>query len=203
MDSDYSGYKKHFSFKNITGMVCGPLLLALGLNVFIAPHNIAFGGVTGLTIIIQNLTGIPLAVTNLALSVLVMFVGWLVVGRQFLVKTIIPTLLIPLWLWLTSWLIVPALHIALSIIGGALLMGLGVGVVMAVGGSTAGPDAIAMALHKKFKAPIPLVMIVIDTVIILCGLYIFGWQTALFSACVTVILSLTVRTTMKLIAKTR
>ena len=195
MESDYSGY---FNFKSIAGMLLGPLLLALGINLFIAPHNLAFGGVAGLTIIIYSLTGIPLAVSNLILSIAVMLMSWKVVGFQFFVRTVISTLATPLWLYLTCGLGVYSPHIAISIICGTLLMGIGVGLVMSVGGSTAGTDTVAMALNSKFKTPIPPVMKIIDCAVILCGLFIFGWLTALLSAGVAIAMSETVKLTMKI-----
>jgi uncharacterized membrane-anchored protein YitT (DUF2179 family) len=198
MESDYSGY---FTPKNIIGLVCGPLLLAVGINLFVAPHHLAFGGVTGLTIIIQSLTGIPLSISNLALSVLVMLIGWRCLGFEFFIKTIIPTLATPLWLWLTGGLSAIIPHIAVSIICGALTMGVGVGLVMSVGGSTAGTDTVALALHKKFKTPIPPMMKIIDISVILCGFYVYGWQTALFSVGVAIAMSEAVKRTMKLMKK--
>jgi len=132
-----SFYSRYFSLKSIIGMLCGPLLLAVGINLFIAPHNLAFGGVTGLTIIIQSLTGIPLPLPNLVLSIAVMLLGWRMLGFGFFVKTVIPTLATPLWLWLTGGLSCFVPHLAVSVICGPLVMGLGVGLVVGAGGSTA------------------------------------------------------------------
>ena len=200
MKSDYD-YYRYFNLKSILGLLVGPLLLATGINLFIAPHNLAFGGVTGLTIIIQSLTGIPLPLSNLVLSVLVMLIGWKVLGFEFFIKTIIPTLATPLWLWLTAGLTAVVPHITLSIVCGALMMGIGVGLVMSVGGSTAGTDTVALALHKKFKTPLPPVMKIIDTLVILGGFYVYGWKTALFSVFVAIAMSEAVKATMKLMGK--
>jgi|GEM_PF-6329232 len=122
-------------------------------------------------------------------------------GRQFLVKTIIPTLLTLFYLWLTAPLHTIDPHIAISIFGGALVVGIGVGWVMAVGGSTADTETIALALHKKFNTPIPPTMKIIDVCVILCGLFVYGWQTALFSVGVAIAMSETVKLTMKAMAK--
>lgn len=198
MENDYSHY---LTPKTIIGLLCGSLLLAVGINLFIAPHNLAFGGVTGLTIIIQSLTDIPLPLSNLALSLLVMLIGWRVLGFRFFVKTIIPTLATPLWLWLTSGLSAFAPSIVISIICGALMMEVGVGLVMEIGGSTAGTDTIVLVIHKKINAPIPLMMKGIDVTIVLCGLYVYGWRTALFSIFVAIAMSEIVKRTMKLMGR--
>ena len=75
--------------KSIISLLAGSTILAIGINIFIVPHNLAFGGVTGMTIIIQSLLGLPISVSNIILSSIVICVGWLELGYKFMVKTII------------------------------------------------------------------------------------------------------------------
>jgi len=187
--------------KTLAGLVGGSFLLASGVNLFISPHNLAFGGVTGVTIVIQSLTGIPLAVSNLALSVLVTLVGWRVLGRNFLVNTLIPTFATSFFLWLTDGLTAYSPHTLISIPLGAITMGLGIGIVMAVGGSTAGTDTVALALNKKFNTSGTLMMKIIDTAVILLGFYIYGLQTSLCSVVVAVVMAETVKRVLKIAKK--
>jgi len=174
-------------------LLLGALILAIGINLFIAPHNLAFGGVTGTTIIIQSLTGLPIFASNLFLSVAVILVGCCVLGRQFMVKTIIPTLIIPFFLFLTAPLSRFAPSMPISAVCGAITVGIGIGLTMLAGGSTAGPDTIGLVLKKCFNIPITLTMLIIDISVILCGFRVYGVWTAAWSVGVAVLMNITVK----------
>jgi len=174
-------------------LLSGSLILAIGVNLFIAPHNLAFGGVTGTTIIIQSLTGCPIFVSNLILSVAVILLGCFVLGRQFMIKTIILTLILPFFLFLTAPLSRFTPSLPISAIGGAITLGIGIGLTMLAGGSTAGPDTIGLVLKKCFNIPITLTMLIIDISVILCGFRVYGIWTAVWSVGVAVIMNITVK----------
>ena len=93
---------KKINYKTWIYLLLGSFILALGINLFIAPHCLAFGGVTGMTIIIKSLTGIPLFASNLFISIIVILAGWLELGREFMIKSVIPTVILPLFLFLTA-----------------------------------------------------------------------------------------------------
>lgn len=179
--------------KSIASLLAGSTLLAIGINIFIAPHNLAFGGVTGMTIIIQSLLGIPISVSNLILSTIVICVGWLELGHKFMVKTIIPTVLLPLLLLLTTPFSRFAVSLPASAILGAITLGVGISLTMLAGGSTAGPDTIGLVLKKRFNIPITMTMLIIDILVILCGYRIYGLRTAIWSVGVAVIMNITVK----------
>jgi len=185
---------RHFHPATLIGLCFGPMLLAAGIVLFIAPHQLAFGGATGLSIIVQSVTGLPIFLSTLVLSVLVLLLGWLTFGVRFLLKTLFPTLMTPLWLWLMAPLAGfsgPPIAAAMC---GAILAGLGVGVVMVVGGSTAGTDTIALVVQKKWRTiPVERTMKMVDTSIILLGLSMYGIETALMSVVVAVIMAETVK----------
>lgn len=179
--------------KSIIGLLLGSMILAIGVNLFIAPHNLAFGGVTGLTIIAQSLTGLPISVSNLILSVFVIFLGGRILGREFLVKTIIPTIIIPFFLFITAPLSKFAPSLPISAICGAMTVGIGVSFTMLAGGSTAGPDTVGLVLNKRFGIPITLTMLIIDISVILCGFRVYGIWTAAWSVCVAIVMNITVK----------
>lgn len=187
--------------KALVSLLSGSIILAIGINLFIAPHNLAFGGVTGMTIIIQSLTGLPIFISNLILSAAVIFVGWFQLGREFMVKTIIPTVLLPLFLFLTSPLSRFTTSLPTSAVMGALTVGTGISLTMLAGGSTAGPDTIGLVLKKCFGIPITLTMLAIDISVILCGYRVYGVETAVWSIGVAVLMNITVKLVRDILSK--
>ena len=74
--------------KNFICILFGSIILAVGINLFIAPHNLAFGGVTGIAIILQDLAGIPVFASNLFISIALILLGWFEIGKEFMIKTV-------------------------------------------------------------------------------------------------------------------
>ena len=184
--------------KTCSVLLFGSLMMALGINLFIAPHNLAFGGITGLTIIIESLTGIPLYISNAALSTIVILVGWKELGAPFMVKTLVPTAILPFCLFITKPFAIFTVSLPIAAIAGAILMGMGIGSIILTGGSTAGPDTIGLILEKRINLPVTTTMLVIDSTVILCGLRIYGVSTAVCSVIVSILINLSVKFTMKL-----
>lgn len=182
-------------------LLTGSFILALGINLFIAPHSLAFGGVTGITIIIQSLTGIPLFVSNLFISTIVILIGWSELGREFMIKTVIPTAILPFFLLLTAPLSSFSLNLPLSAILGAITVGTGISLTIYAGGSTAGPDTIGLILKKRFQVPITLTMMLIDILVILCGYYIYGINTAAWSIGVAILMNITIKLVRYILSK--
>lgn len=180
--------------KDLASLLCGTFILAIGINLFIAPQNLAFGGITGMTIIIQSLTGIPISVSNIFLSLVVILIGWFELGRKFMIKTLIPTVILPLFLFLTEPLsTITTINLPISAIAGAITVGIGVSLTMLAGGSTAGPDTIGLVMKKRFRIPTTLTMLVIDISVILCGYRVYGLKTAMWSVSVAALMNIVVK----------
>lgn len=192
---------KKIKYKTWIYLLSGAFILALGINLFIAPHSLAFGGVTGMTIIIQSLTGIPLFASNLFISIIVILAGWFKLGREFMVKTVIPTAILPLFLFLTAPLSKFSLNLPLSAILGALTIGTGISLTICAGGSTAGPDTIGLILKKRFQIPVTVTMMVIDILVIMCGYHIYGPNTAAWSIGVAILMNITVKLVRNILTK--
>ena len=187
--------------EELINLLLGAFILAVGINLFIAPHNLAFGGVTGMTIIIQSLTGLPIFISNLLLSVIVILIGWFELGYEFMIKTIIPTLILPVFLFLTAPLSRTTTNLSSSAIIGAITIGFGISLTMFAGGSTAGPDTIGLILKKRFRIPVTLTMIIIDTLVIACGYRVYGIKTAIWSIGVAILMNITVKLSRDFLSK--
>lgn len=166
----------------------GIILIALGLIWFLEPNTIAPGGVTGLAIVIERLTGVPIYITNLIINIPLFIIGILVLGKGAGIKTAYGTLGLSFFLVVFSnieFTNVPATEDALlaSIFGG-VIVGVGIGLLFKSGGSTGGTDLAGAILNKFFPSlsAAKLMMLVDICVITLAGIVNGKIETALYSS---------------------
>ncbi len=175
----------YFDYITIT---IGTFLIAIGLILFLQPNTIAPGGVTGLAVIIQKMIGIPIDITNLGINIPLFVMGVKVLGKKFGLKTAYGTAMLSLFIRMILILlgennfIVEDLLLA-SIYGGAL-MGIGIGLVFKVGGTTGGTDLAGAILNKYIpNISIPKLMTMIDLIIVvMAGIVNKKVETSLYSA---------------------
>lgn len=162
--------------KNYGLVILGSALLAVAVAYFIAPHNLVPGGVFGMSIAISQLSGLPIGITAFAINVPLLLLGFLFVGNDFGIKTLVSLILSSIFIdaimyfnpspLVTSDILVSALF------GGALI-GLGVAIIITAGGTTGGTDIVASILHKKIHLSIGRGLIIVDGIILAFGYIVF------------------------------
>ena len=163
-------------------LAIGVLIMAMSLEYFLGPNTIAPGGVTGLSVVINKLSGIPIYITNLAINVPLFILGVKTLGKSTAIKTIYSTILLSLFLrFLPSSVLTH--DILLSAIFGGVLMGLGLGIVFKIGGTTGGTDLAGSILNSKFPSLSTVTfMTIIDLlVVVFTGLVDKKIETSLYS----------------------
>lgn len=179
--------------KNLFLTVVGTLILAAGTAIFIMPFDLVAGGVSGLSIIIKRLLPWEFLTLDLIVTVLtwvLFFVGWMVLGKGFALKTLISSIVYPVGISLFLRLVDPQVlggffslqnsaHSDIALLLGASLGGVLVGAGCAItflgGGSTGGVDIIAFVLCKIFKKwKSSVVIFIIDAAVVILGMFIIG-----------------------------
>lgn len=178
-------------------MTIGVCLVAIAINTFFASHNLVFGGVSGLAIVIEYILGLEISTINILLNIPLFLFGAKYIGRTFLIRSIYSTIMLSVFLHVTSGLQLLQTDLIVSAIFGGSILGIGVGLVVISGGSTGGSDMFALILHKHFKLPVSCFIFVIDTSIILSGVILFGINNALYAIIVVFCISRTVGETTK------
>ncbi|MBO5091585.1 MAG: YitT family protein [Clostridia bacterium] len=166
--------KKNAFFEYL--LICvGTFVLALGMNIFLVPMKLSSGGVGTIGTVLYHTLNIPLSVTNLVINLILFLFGFKVLGRGSVAKTIFGTISLSLFLELCRFFPQPELDIIVSVATGGFLVGLGVGLVVRVGGSTGGSDFLGLIL-KRFLPHVSLaaIILVIDLVIIAISGVVFG-----------------------------
>jgi uncharacterized membrane-anchored protein YitT (DUF2179 family) len=162
-------------------LLFGSLIIALSFNMFLSPNQVAPGGVTGISIIVQSMFGIEPALTQWALNIPLLLLGFRFLGRQFGVKTAVGSLLLPLLILLTRWM--PALtnNLLLASIYGGMLIGLGLGFVFRGKGSTGGADLAAQIIHKYTGFSLGLIIAMLDALVIVTAGIVLSPEKALYA----------------------
>ena len=171
------GQKKSIGFiKDISLFVIGSIIFALSVNVFTAPNNIAPGGMTGISTMINYVLGLPIGMTGLVLNLPIFIWAIVAIGYKLVGKTIFATVIMSIAIDLFGK-ILPAYtgEKMLAAIFGGILEGIGLSLVFMGGGTTGGTDLVAMILRKKFRhLSMGKIMMGIDLAIIVTSALIYS-----------------------------
>ena len=172
----YGRYIRSFFFLTI-----GAILAAYALEAFLIPNTILDGGVTGVSTILTKVTGVPLSFFILILNIPFVCVGYLNLGRGFLVRTVYSMLLFSVCLTLfNSFEPITDQMLLATVFGGALL-GIGVGLVIHFGGCVDGTESVAIVISKKTPFSVGQVVLVFNLIIYTVAGLIFGFDRAMYS----------------------
>lgn len=194
--------KKYFSFREILEIGFGTFLVAVGFYYLLLPTDLVTGGVTGLSIIFKETFNISsdelVSVFIFVVNLLLLLVGYLLLGKDFFIKTIFGTILLPLFTFIFS--VIPLsndffikniqsdgnLLIIVSTMSG-VLTGLGLGLVFRNNATTGGSDVIQRIFYEKMKVPYSVALYITDGIIIALGLLIFGIENTYFAVLTLII----------------
>jgi uncharacterized membrane-anchored protein YitT (DUF2179 family) len=173
------------SLRNYLLLTVGAVILAINFDIFLAPAKVAPGGVSGVTIIINEFTGWPRGLTMLVLNIPLVILGFFHLGRfRFLVRTLWVVLIYNLGIdFLAPWL--PPMGITsdflLNVLYGGIVGGLGTGLIYRGRGTSAGTGILGRVLQLKTGIPVSQVYIFTDGGVILALGLVFGWENALYA----------------------
>lgn len=162
----------------------GSILAALAYAIFQAPHNIAAGGVSGLSIIINFFTGWPLGVMILVMNIPILVLGYLNLGGwRFVVRTLVSVLIFSaftdLFIALLPQPVTPDL--LLNAVYAGILGGIGGGFVFRSGGTLGGTAILGRLVQQRTGLPLNQSYLYTDGLIIVLAGIVFGWSLALYA----------------------
>ncbi len=153
----------------------GGLIYAVALVCFVAPANIAPGGVSGIAVIINHLTGLPLGTLTMVMNLPLLVLGWRFLGRGFTLRTLksvaIQTLLTDL---LAVHLPVYQGEPMLAALFGGVGIGVGLALVFMRGSTTGGTDIVSRLIQRRFRhVPIGKMMLLVDLGVLAASMLVF------------------------------
>lgn len=162
-------------------IIFGSFVMAIAFNLFLVPNQIASGGVSGISILVQEAWGVEPAYTQWALNIPLFIAGYLILGRQYGIRSLLGSFMLPFFVYLTDTWAVPTSNPLLASIFGGIGVGLGIGIVYRGRGSTGGLTILAQIIQKFSGLRLSLCVMLLDgTVIILAG-WILSLENSLFA----------------------
>lgn len=157
----------------IIATIVGGVVFAFGFDMFLTPHGMNAGGVTGLSMVVAKLTGLDMvgAITIL-INIPLFLIGGLKIGKRFFVGSLVGMAVSSASIDLLAMLPKPQTEPLLAILYGSLLCGLGIGMVFAAGSSTGGSDILVRLLKLRYRnVPVGIICLCIDlSVAVLTGI---------------------------------
>ena len=165
-------------------LVLGAFLLAVGLNAFLVPCRLSSGGVSSVGTMLLYLGGIPISVTNLAVNAVLFLLGYRYVGKGAVIKTAVGIMVLSAFLEITKYFPTFGEDMFISTIIGGVLVGLGVGFVVKVDGSTGGSDFAGIILKRFFPhvSLATLIFFIDAIIIIISGIVFESYMITFYSA---------------------
>lgn len=169
--------------KKLFFIVLGNLLCALAFNAFFIPSKLLSGGVGGLGIMTQYLTGIPSGIAVLVINLPIFIIGFRMIDKEFAAYGFLSMFIFSFLLTLTNGIDKYFLldDILLGSVFGAIFNGVGMGLMFRNRTCQGGLDIIAAILKKKYNLNIGTGLMMVNTVIISFSSLLFGYKSAMYT----------------------
>lgn len=180
-------------------VVTGNILYALSVKLFLLPANLISCGTTGIALVVNHLTHIPISGFIFVFNVVMLLVGWRMIGRQFALSTVFSSLFYPAALEVlnrTLGDIRITQDILLNVVFAALGLGVSLGMVIRGGASTGGMDIPPLILKKYLHIPVSSSLWVFDFCIMVSQLLFHTLEDLLYGILMILILSFTLNRVM-------
>ena len=175
-------------------VVAGNMLYALSVKLFVLPANLMSCGTTGIALVVNHLTHLPVSIFIFCFNVAMLLLGWWILGRQFAMSTAFSSLFYPLALEFLNRTL-GDIHITdnmlLTVIFAAMGLGLSLGMVIRGGASTGGMDIPPLILKRFFRIPVSASLWVFDFCILLSQMMFHPLEDLLYGVLLLIIISIT------------
>jgi len=167
---------QNIEIKNYLLIVLGSLFLGLGVVWFFVPNQLITGGTAGLSLLLHYVTPFTIGSLMIAVNIPLLIIGIKYLGKMFAVRTVVTILLISAIIdFFQEVLHLKAFVIdnTLAAIFGGIFIGIGLAFVIKGNSSAGGSTIIARIVASKTEIKPGQVILIIDTLIVLCALFIF------------------------------
>jgi uncharacterized membrane-anchored protein YitT (DUF2179 family) len=168
-------------FGSFLAVLFGSAMIASGFNLFLIPHRLLSGGVSGLAMLAGYFTPFNISLLYLLFNIPLLVAGWFQLGRRFIILSMVSV-------GATTWLmtVVPVFQVSsdmlLASVFGGVLVGAGAGISFRVGGSSGGFDILGSIITRYRDFPIGSVLVGLNGLVILAAAYFDdNWNLALAS----------------------
>lgn len=167
--------------KKISFLTIGAFLAAFALEAFLVPNHIIDGGITGISIMLNYLTGFPLGAYIFVLNLPFLFLGYKQIGKNFVIATFYAVFVLSISVTILGKLSPVTYDTLLASVFGGIILGIGVGLIIRYGGSMDGTEVIAMLFSEISGFSIGEIVLFINIFIFGSAGVVFTWDRAMYS----------------------
>lgn len=182
-------------------VVLGNTLYAMSAKLFLLPAGLISCGTTGIALVVNQLTGIPLSGFIFAFNLAMLCLGWWLLGKQFALTTVFSSLFYPIALEVLDRAL-GDVHVTediwLNVVFAGLGLGLSIGMVMRGGASTGGMDIPPLILKKFLRIPVSASLWAFDFCILLAQMMYHTLEDLLYGVVLLILLSVALNKVMLL-----
>lgn len=174
---------KNEIIKKLLFIILGNTLCAIAVNAFFIPSKMLSGGVGGIAIMIQYLTGFPTGISVFLINIPIFLLGARIVDKEFVIYGFISMFIYSSLLTATSKIgsILVVDDIILRAIFGGILNGAGMGLIFRNRANQGGLDIIAAIMKRKYNMNISSALMLLNTIIVLIASILFGLNSAMYT----------------------
>ncbi|OIJ12508.1 hypothetical protein BKP37_13860 [Anaerobacillus alkalilacustris] len=173
--------KRFFDYLLLT---VGSIIVAVGLELILAPNGMVDGGVTAIAIMSNALWNIPIWSVFILLNIPSLIIAGKYMGRKFVFRTLYANVLTSgALIYFAPFLAITSSEVLIVLYGG-LLLGLGIGLVVTAGGAIDGSEMIAIWMNKKYGISVSKFLLAINAFILSMAAIVFSLEKAMFSIAV-------------------
>lgn len=169
--------------RNIKGVfliILGILSASFGLKGFLLPNHFIDGGITGISLLLAIVTGLPLSILIFIINIPFIILAYFQISKTFALKTFLAIIGLSIVLAVVSFPTVTNDKLLIAIFGG-LFLGAGVGLSVRGGSVLDGTEILALFIGKRVEASIGDLILIFNVLIFLSGAFILGIEPALYS----------------------
>ena len=177
---------------SLSMVLLGNVLYALAVKLFLLPANLISCGTTGIALVVNHLTQIPISGFIFVFNMVMLAVGWFLLGRQFAMTTVLSSLFYPIALEVLNRMLGEVQiteDILLNTLFAGLGLGLGLGIVIRAGASTGGMDIPPLVLKKLFHIPVSVSLWAFDFCIMLTQMMFHNAEDLLYGILLLFVIS--------------
>ena len=182
-------------------VLAGNVIYAFSVKLFILPSSLMSCGTTGIAMVVNHLTGLEIPDFILVFNIIMLGVGWWILGRQFAMTTVISSLFYPVALNVLNALLgdlVITDQQILNVLFGGMGLGLSLGIVIRAGASTGGMDIPPLILEHFFRIPVSVSLWCFDFTILLCQMTFHPLEDLMYGVLLILTVSFTLNKVMLL-----
>lgn len=191
-------YKK---WMNLLLVLIGNVIYAFSVKFFVLPANLMSCGTTGIGLVMNTVFGVPLTGFIFVFNVVMLALGWWVLGRSFAMTTVISSLFYPIALEILNRVfgdVVITEDILLNVLFAGMGLGVSLGIVLRAGASTGGMDIPPLILKKKLHIPVSVSLWAFDFCILLSQMMFHPLEDLLHGILLIIVISIALNKVMLL-----